>query len=387
MEEMQRDNTIVYVLGNGFDLAVNLPTRYTDFMCFINNWTHFYKYFVRHQNNSNRPSMYLKCPPDGKLTKDILLEYALEGDLFDKENISRLDDIISNNLWITYLQSCNYQATGWAGFEGEIKAALDAVNQLLRKEKDICTLDMSPHQKAAFQMISVIFPPNQNRFITKGYLLRNNIDEETIGELRKQFLLQAIKALDELCEAFRLYLVEFVEKMSVDRSLGLNILPTDKTFIVSLNYTHNQLEQLGLQPDHVHMVHGSDRKMNNIVLGIDNDSSLGNEFIRFKKFFQRIQKKTGSNYKLFFNAISNNTGLVLPQKVVFFGHSLDPIDKDLIKDIFSLCENGTIYIYYNQQEDYEQKVINLVKIFDAEYVIDAIATERIILTDKKELLY
>lgn len=115
-------------------------------------------------------------------------------------------------------------------------------------------------------------------------------------------------------------------------------------------------------------------------MGIDNTPELNNDFIRFKKYFQRIQKKTGAVYRNFFIGGVNQFGNPLPRKIIFYGHSLDPIDSDFIKDIF-INTKSRIIIHYCDQADYEQKVINCVEILGADYVIDAVEKRTIIFTD------
>lgn len=371
---------IIYILGNGFDLAANLPTRYTDFMALITHWNRFYRAFICNQLNQD-PSSHLECPPDGRLTEDALISYAQTGKCFDPNAISQLDSIISTNIWIRYLSQCNYTEPEWAGFENEIKTALKVIDTLLREGKDIGPLDRSLHEEAVFSMLKMVFPTDDT-FINENWMFRRHKTDEEIEGYRKAFISETEKALVELSEAFRLYLTEFVEKMETTNNPGILIDPQIQTYIISLNYTWNQFKRLGIKPSQIHMVHGSDEKENNLVMGIDNDSSLGNEFIRFKKFFQRIQKKTGSKYQTFLKDDPVGIHEYTKPIIIFFGHSLDPIDSDFIKEVFAKNDDNTIYIHHRDQEDYEKKVINCVEIFESDKVINAVEKGSIIFTDK-----
>ena len=78
-------------------------------------------------------------------------------------------------------------------------------------------------------------------------------------------------------------------------------------------------------------------------MGIPDDSFDNTEYIYFQKYFQRIQKRTGSTYQSWlvekYNPVptesSTNDDV---HRVVIFGHSLAETDKGILKDVFlSLC--------------------------------------------------
>lgn len=367
---------IIYIFGNGFDIAANLPTRYTDFMYLINHWGSFYDEYSFYFDKK-APNTFLPSPHNGKLTEQILHEYAKYRMLFNEENIQKIDTVFNQNLWVIYFRWCQYSEAGWAGFEKEIKQALQITDRLYRNNTYLPREKMSTHEKAVCAMIEskLLFSTcDALQFSIQG-------NDEEITNRRKKYIETLAKELLEFTEAFRLYLLEFVERIKTESKPGIVIDESTETYVISLNYTHNQYRKIGLDPKFIHMVHGSDEIQNNLVMGIENDESLSNEFIRFKKYFQRIQKKTGADYKKFFIGGANQFGNPIPYKVVFFGHSLDPIDADFIKDIFAQYPKTKI-IHYCSPEDYEQKVINCVEIFGAEYVIDAVAKREIIFTDE-----
>ena len=96
----------------------------------------------------------------------------------------------------------------------------------------------------------------------------------------------------------------------------------------------------------------------NIVLGIEDNDPSNLDTIYFKKYFQRIQKKTGREvFDWFDEKISSSEPIVTD----IFGHSLDTTDKDILMLIFEKSRYTNIY-YYNQA-DYEQKIINLVRLY------------------------
>ena len=54
-------------------------------------------------------------------------------------------------------------------------------------------------------------------------------------------------------------------------------------------------------------------------------------------------------------------GYRIPTTVHFYGHSMDKTDGDIIRDLKD--KSGELVIYTYNQEDYEQKVINLINVF------------------------
>lgn len=114
-------------------------------------------------------------------------------------------------------------------------------------------------------------------------------------------------------------------------------------------------------PTEDHFIHGRCSAMGasqNIVLGIEDNDPSNLDTIYFKKYFQRIQKKTGREvFDWFDEKISSSEPIVTD----IFGHSLDTTDKDILMLIFEKSQYTNIY-YYNQA-DYEQKIINLVRLY------------------------
>ena len=67
-----------------------------------------------------------------------------------------------------------------------------------------------------------------------------------------------------------------------------------------------------------------------------------------------------------------------PAQVYIMGHSLDKVDKGVLKDFFEEPYVKLIKIFYHSQGDYENKVINLVDMFGKDFVIDQTNRDRIV---------
>ena len=128
-----------------------------------------------------------------------------------------------------------------------------------------------------------------------------------------------------------------------------------------------------------------------MVLGIDEYLSKKSkdkeiDFIAFKKYYQRIYKGTGCDYKNWIDAIresrhANEVALreqfpkQIPydkfdskHKLYIFGHSLDITDKDVLRDLI-LNDNIYTIIYYFNNEVMGQQIANLVKVIGKDELI------------------
>jgi hypothetical protein len=98
--------------------------------------------------------------------------------------------------------------------------------------------------------------------------------------------------------------------------------------------------------------------------------------IYFEKYFQRIQKKLGVLPEKRFYASENISEINKVAVVIFFGHSMGISDGDVIKKIIEDLSKY-VAIYYYDQVDYEEKVINLIKVLGKEKVLELVGDENI----------
>ena len=117
---------------------------------------------------------------------------------------------------------------------------------------------------------------------------------------------------------------------------------------------------------------------NTMVLGIDEylpkeRSSKEVEFIAFKKYYQRIYKKTGNEYKKWLKQIDENVqaGRKEENILYIFGHSLDVTDGDVLREFINNKNLKTI-IFYRNKEQLGQQIANLVKILESENVVEKV---------------
>lgn len=135
---------------------------------------------------------------------------------------------------------------------------------------------------------------------------------------------------------------------------------------------------------YVDFIHGNISN-NNLVLGISEtlSSEIANtehSFIYFKKYFQRIYKKTGAKYTDWLKNFTFNT-------VYIYGHSLDITDKEILFDIITHQNVKKIIIFYYDETHYRQEISNLVKILDKNTFLNYVAEHKIIFKEQSNLYY
>lgn len=406
----------ILVIGNGFDLAHGLPTKYTDFLFFCDmilkivevNCAEFlvpenkedYKKWLNDGSkiplaNTNDLFKYYNeeystriTERDKKVYRAILDDYFISDFLSDEYDIHIKKEIIYlvyNNNWIKYfLQSDMHGTENWIDFESEISHLIQSM------DKDI---HASENSFDLYDDIEIYF--------SSDFL--ENLQEvngcETFKEIRD--LLE--KDLNALIRALEIYLCEYVEKTEIQKK-SPDIDGLENDFILSFNYTHtfSKLYDVSSRSkqevtDPFDYIHGEANisnaiDSNNMVLGIDeflpdDRKNKDIEFIAFKKFYQRIYKGTGCKYKEWVDLIKKNEWELkekykkeysdrVPFKqhgekrhcLYIFGHSLDVTDKDILRDLI-LNDNVYTTIFYHDKDTMGQQIANLVKVIGQDELI------------------
>ena len=365
----------ILVIGNGFDLAHGLPTKYGDFLEMIQR----FKSIINEPNIMNAGSLdNIEKPIYAFLDRFIFEECALSGE-FNK--------LIDDNFWIEYFLQCPmYQKENWIDFESEISNVIQSID-----------FDMKNNNLKLDDDASIV----SNFYLKKFFHKRlpatvlefgEDIQVITFREMRDIIY----QDLNKLTRAFEIYLCEYVGKIeSVKISKEIKSLGIDH--VLSFNYSHtyqklyDKLEKIKYDYIHGESRFNSTLESNNMVLGIDeylNKKSKDKEidFIAFKKYYQRIYKKTGSEYKNWVDEIANsgyeNEVALREQfpkqipyrefnskhKLYIFGHSLDITDKDVLRDLI-LNDNVYTTIYYLNKGVMGQQIANLVKVIGQDELI------------------
>ena len=139
---MGRDCMNILIIGNGFDLAHELPTGYPDFLGFCRMIIAVYA----KERNKNADKVWenlgikLKREINTERLRMKFLELystsIIENDEYrgsivrTKTFFDELSDDIENNIWIEYfLQNPMYQKENWIDFESEISKVIQSVDE------------------------------------------------------------------------------------------------------------------------------------------------------------------------------------------------------------------------------------------------------------------
>lgn len=366
----------ILVVGNGFDLAHGLPTKYSDFLDFVNVINAIYKL-----PNYTQNIIEVDCiisNEGSKLDEHIkfLLHYK-----FLELICSNVEDceyylfawelLINGNLWLKYFyDNIDFIGENWIDFEKEISIFIRSIEPFMRKS-DVSIKSISDYIYKSF---------NEKRNIDnvlKPFMLNDGIDFQYLK-------LSLEKDLDRLILALETYLYEYVEKIKINEKQQ-NIIDVKINKVISFNYTNtSEIYKEGDDFD-IDYIHGKAKTAqllgccsnNDMVLGIDEylnvkDRDNNIEFVKFKKYYQIIEK--GINYKFRswfdeFNKVNiSNVKKGNKHNLYIFGHSLDITDKDILRELI-LRDDVVTTIFYHRDEVKRKLIENLQKIIGQEELI------------------
>lgn len=409
----------ILVIGNGFDLAHGLPTKYEHFLKFIQTFKECYQtefIDVKDITMDSDVKKYIgnlfNCRYcSGDLLKDI-----------DNESIKdRADKLIhelyilsKDNVWIDYYlgiykERAKNGKDGWIDFENEI-------SQIIRSITDV----MTEYGYSLFNE-DLDFRDGNTYTLYQGYVVIIELIKKynNIHHLSRILYLDIrnnlLSDLNRLIRILEIYLTDYVEKMKcrllspdiqsiLPKGIAkINGVPVYDTYILSFNYT-NTYQKMYIDKQNIAInrfmdyIHGKAERNNNIesnnmVLGIDEylDDDRKNkdiEFLAFKKYYQRIYKQTGCEYKKWVDQIKyewdneteENRAIIRKDisngqlenkkihKLYIFGHSLDETDKDILCDLI-LNDNVHTTIFYHKKDVMGQLIANLVKVIGQDELI------------------
>lgn len=331
----------ILILGNGFDLAMGRKTSYKDFLEFAD------KLFVE---------------------RDDQLDEFLKKHQIDIEKYR-------NNLYIQYINE-NKSTLGenWSNLEIMISQLAEAIDffrlnsdKLYHKNGDLYPKYVDRFHKMMNEegnstskiFIGTIFLKLYN---SSGWDMLER--ELALSELNNLF----INHLDLLTELLEIYLsyrdyIDFEVEQIIPSKTVLNAVDgISEASVISFNYTHtpNKLYKISLEK--THFIHGEidlkrrKHNINTMVFGIeDKGTEINSDLIPYQKFYQRVVKETGNTYERFFDQefdISKGIPKIF-KNIIIFGHSVDPLDKEIFANCFKLIDNKYyqsrfIFTYFNE---------------------------------------
>ena len=322
------------IVGNGFDLEHGLKTHYTDFFDTINNRVSSQNEIILNNHK------YL-------IEDNHLLLYLLE----------------------EYKQN-KLQGNNWIDIETELKKIITLIEEIRTNnfidnmnyytEENEYTIIHKIQYKSSYYFKNYLFPftigttgINFYRYVKEKY-------DTSIKNLEKN--------LNELTNMLRDYLLE-QDISNLTKTKDISDIDYKITHVLSFNYTDTFRKLYSkLDNDKIDFIHGSLNK-NNLVLGINETLTEDTEnkiidTVYFKKYFQRIYKKTDYQYVSWLDSTDSENYADF-DTVYIHGHSLDESDKEILEKIINSVlkkDTSTVKIFYYDEKHYRQEVTNLIKV-------------------------
>lgn len=367
----------ILVIGNGFDLEHNLPTKYTDFLKFVEKFDFAYTW------SKHMPKELCKI-------EDEYLKLIFERPEYENR-VNALHIFTSNNVWLDHFKAAYTKhlakKENWIDFEREISDVIQSLDKLCQYFNGLHTGEDENKKLESY-------------FREKLKYIGDFFSAESIIQKIPELLYD----LNRLIGALEIYMWDYIgsEKVQYYNPDIAEICPGS---VLSFNYsdTYRLIYAYNQKNVDCCYIHGKaennfdffegeaastkekvdywiqkNADSNNMVLGIDEylpEERRNKEvdFIAFKKYYQRIYKKNGNEYKKWLERIEQNIAAGRKEENILyiFGHSLDETDGDILREFITHKHIKTI-IYYRDKKQLGQQIVNLVKILTTDKMIEMV---------------
>lgn len=370
----------ILVIGNGFDLAHGLPTRYRDFMDYLGAVKFLYenkkaglayptKNIIENSNNKKLNEI------NNLLKQNLIREY-------NSNWIQKIPEVLvkifsKENCWYHYFDDLidkkKIVGINWIDFEAEISNVVKRIEEISLHKPVNTNIPTSSHVYHLNQG-----PPRERliNFMKSDYYNFDNQEIDNFISHLENDLSDFINALD--------YYIGFIDKFDVaNRISDIQGVRIDK--VISFNYsdTYRRLYRNDMSDENIHFIHGKANRTlgdsaSKLVLGTndtlsDQEKDSNISCVKFKKYFQRIYKRTGNDYKRFLKeADEERSGETI--RSYFFGHSLSATDGDVIRRVIEASDY--VVIFYHDDMQHREAITNLVTVLGRDKLIEY-AEERI----------
>lgn len=367
----------ILILGNGFDLAMGRKTSYKDFLEFAD------KLFVE---------------------RDDQLDEFLKKHQIDIEKYR-------NNLYIQYINE-NKSTLGenWSNLEIMISQLAEAID-FFRLNSDKLyhkSSDLYPKYVDQFhRMMNEERNSTSKIFIGTIFLKfyndygRDKPEKElAISDFNNLFIhhLDLLTELLEIYLSYRDYIDFEVSPIIPSKTVLDAIDEISEASVISFNYTHTPNKLYKIPLEKIHFIHGEidlkrrKHNINTMVFGIeDKGTEINSDLIPYQKFYQRVVKETGNIYERFFDQefdISNGIPRIV-KNIIIFGHSVDPLDKEIFKNCFKLIDNKYyqsrfVFTYFN--ETAKRSIIkNLAIILGKDKLVELTGQKKVVFVQSQDV--
>lgn len=368
----------ILIIGNGFDLYHELPTKYSQFIKVLMN--------IEDLNIEDKDISFDDLFKDVERNTDMKIRFDTEKMTFDKNIIIKIKDNLQNNSWYkSFKEKLSFE--NWIDVENEIKNTLELlhnivfqINNLLLENKEVREIKINDNNISVKTKIRI----NQKElhYCNVFYLThpQDNWVFDIIKFERKDNSLIKFKSedyyenlfveLQTFTNIFNLYLESivglFYEKIDSEYASSLENLKQNIYTFYSFNYTPTLEKLYRIDKEKVSYLHGKHSLENhNIVLGIEEvDAEFKNDKIfMFTKYYQKLFNDTDYEFLL-----NTTTSTSKNYDFIFFGHSLAENDQSYIKEVISKTKTmeNSMTVFYLNHLDKAQKLKNLLQIVGRE---------------------
>ncbi|MEG0367647.1 MAG: AbiH family protein, partial [Coprobacillus sp.] len=247
----------ILVIGNGFDIAHGLNTRYSDFINFCNAVA------VAYQNNKNQfveqLELELNCVFKEKSVLQKAKKYFMQSD--ENSNSHKFMELCLENYWLDYV-NVNKEFIGekWSDFEYVIAEQIEMLSYI-SNHFDLYTSGTELVRTKYSNKLVILFDE------IREHGQSSSSDFHYLIEQFKKFL---VDELDNLTWMLEIYLTRFLNTKTKTLEL-FETLPVTK--LISFNYTETFFKMYHQKTVKAHYIHGTALKdrateNNNMVFGI-----------------------------------------------------------------------------------------------------------------------
>lgn len=365
-------NTIL-ILGNGFDIAMGRKTKYTDFI-------EFEKQLF--SNSDEKLLEFLKA-------KNISIEKY------------------KNNLYLRFING-NEETLGknWSNIELMISQLADAIMYFKENSSLLYSNQLNRPLKSIIEQHKIDWrmSANYSSKLYIAYTFLSLFDEKGWSFLEREVALdelnnEFIRQLDLLIELLEIYLsyrdfLDFEVRNIKSKLTALDAIRyLSHAYILNFNYTNTSEYLFGTFDTLTHFIHGridlerTFGRINTMVFGIeDKENDVNSDLIPYQKYYQRVVKETGNEFEEFFQPrykdSDEEVSILISKNIIIFGHSVDPLDKEIFQKCFELAEKGEylyrfIFTYFD--EPAKRSIIkNLVIILGKEKLIELTGKQNVV---------
>lgn len=382
----------ILLIGNGFDLAHGLPTKYRDFLDFCQGIEILYSEpFASLKDYDAKLDETLRTDVSFKVLDICSQAYVASSDVKYVEHVFWDDDeqrssqlrnaiqglyqLIHNNIWIQYFnKQASHIGENWIDFEAEISAVVQSLDAAYHISSDSSTLATKIWRISTWSFRDAFHSTVTDSFINflneeLAQLIRA-LEIYISGFINDSTIKQKNPDIDQLHPD---HVLSFNYSNTYDRIYG--IIPSMEQLVFenldripfSLRHSDTFDRIINWKPVIYDYIHGKAELGNNkdncnLVLGIDEylDDDRKNtdlRFLTFKKFYQRIYKSTDSQYLKWIDEIKRNDE---PSTLYVFGHSLDITDRDVLQALICCPHMQTKIFYHRKSPDDKQALGKLI---------------------------